>query len=197
MKAKIKNLKVDLSKVDFADPTNVNDGQNGKILEHAMRKQGFPVDSQSTVDLPNIGVECKTRKSTSKSCHTVGTMTYDDIINTPWDDTPFKQKMQKQYRVEISKNDIDDTVSAKGKIVDFNSEFIQKDLREAYESCRSQLKSQGKVIPKQTLYGGKFGLLEHKPNRSGAGKSYAFRVTHSGMKALTNKSILTGLFDIG
>ena len=67
MKAKIKSLKVDLSDAGFVDPSKVNDGTNGKILEQVMIQQGFPIDPSGTVDLP--GVEVKSRKSTTNSMH--------------------------------------------------------------------------------------------------------------------------------
>ncbi len=182
MKAKIKSLKVNLSEVPFVDPKNVRDGTNGKILETAMIKQGFPIDKTATVDLPTANVEIKTRKASSKSNHTVGTMTFDDIINTPWDETPFKQKLQQQYRVKIK-----DAKTASGKMVDFSHEIIQNDFREAYEICRTQLKLNGKTLyTGETIKGTQYGCLEHKPGPSKNGKSYAFRITDAGMKKAEN-----------
>ena len=197
MKPKIKSLKVDLSKVPFIDPTKVNDGTNGKILETAMKKQGFPVDSTGTVDLPGIDVEIKTRSSHTNSQHTTGTMIFADIINTPWDQTRFKKKLQKQYRVWIKSNVFDSNTTATGKIVDLSHPEIQSKLQAAYEDCRSQLKAQGKIVTGQTISSGQYGVLEHKPGKSGTGKSFAFRIPHSGMKKLLGTANIaeTGLFD--
>lgn len=197
MKAKIKSLKVDLSKVPFVDPSTVQDGTNGKILETAMKKQGFPIDSTGTVDLPGIDVEIKTRSFHTNSQHTVGTMRFDDIINTPWDQTPFKAKLQTQYRVWIKSNEIDSNTTATGEIVDFSHLEIQNKLQTAYEDCRSQLKAQGEIITRQIISGGQYGVLEHKPGDSGTGKSYALRIPHSGMKKLLGIANMakTGLFD--
>ena len=195
-KVRVKSLKVDLSKVPFKDPSKVNDGTNGKILEQAMKKQGFPIDSKGTIDLPSIDVEIKTRSANTNSHHTIGTMTFDDIINTPWDETPFKQKLQKQYRVTIREN-----ASASGKIVDLSHPEIQKHLEEAYEDCRYQLEKeyllQGKIIKGQTISSGQYGVLEHKPGPNGTGKSYALRIPNSGMKKLlgTADMLATGLFE--
>lgn len=197
MKAKVKSLKVDLSKIPFKDPAKVNDGTNGKILETAMKKQGFPVDSTGTVDLPSIGVEIKTRSSDTNSNHTIGTMTYDSIINTPWDQTPFKEKLQSQYRVDIKSDEINSGTISTGKIVDLSHPEIQKHFEEAYEDCRSQLAKQGKIITGQTISGGQYGVLEHKPGSSGTGKSYALRIPNSGMKKIlgTANMLDTGLFE--
>lgn len=191
-KVRVKSLKVDLSKVPFKDPSKVNDGTNGKILEQAMKKQGFPIDSKGTVDLPSIDVEIKTRSNQTNAPHTVGTMTFDDIINTPWDETPFKQKLQKQYRVTIKED-----ASASGKVVDLSHPKIQKHFKEAYENCQGRLKAQGTIIVGQTISGGQYGMLEHKPGPTKTGKSFAMRIPNSGMKKIlgTSGMLENGLFD--
>jgi hypothetical protein len=184
MKAKIKSLKVNLSDAGFVDPSKVNDGTNGKILEQVMINQGFPVDQSGIVDLPG-GIEIKSRKSTTESMHTVGTMTYDDIVRTPWHQTTFKQKLQKQYRVTIHKNELTDEIDTFDKIVDFSNPEIQSKLEEAYERNRLYLMIQHGIIKGQTVKaGGQYGKLEHKPGPSGTGKSYALRIPNSGMKKL-------------
>ena len=190
MKAKIKSLKVNLSNVDFKDPTKVNDGTNGKILEQAMMMQGYPIDQNGTIDLP--GIEVKSRKSTTDAMHTVGTMTYDDIISTPWDQTPFKQKLQTQYRVTINKEELTGDVNATGQVVDFSDPGIQKELEDAYEKNRMYLIIQNRIIRGQTITaGGQYGKLEHKPGPNGTGRSYAFRIPNSGMKKLINRATST------
>ena len=184
MKVKIKSLKVNLADAGFVDPAKVNDGTNGKILEQIMIKQGFPIDQSGTVDLPG-GIEVKTRKSTTGAMHTVGTMTYDDIIKTPWNQTTFKQKLQKQYRVTIHKNELTGQIDTFDKVVDFSDPEIQKLLEEAYEKNRLYLILQNRIIKGQTItVGGQFGKLEHKPGPSGTGKSYAMRIPDSGMKKI-------------
>jgi hypothetical protein len=189
----IKKLKVNLDNIDFSDPEKITDGKNGRILENAMRKQRFPIDSTAIVDLPGVnkhspGVEVKTRSKTTKACHTIGTMTYDNIINTAWDDSLFKKKLQQQYIVTISKNPLTGKIEAKGQMVNLTSTDIQNKFKQAYESCRSQLTSQGQIINKQTITSGQFGILEHKPTKSGLGKSYAMRIPHSGMKKILTEA---------
>ena len=183
MKVKIKSLKVNLDNIDFVDPDQVNDGRNGKILEQEMIRQGYPIDQNGTIDLP--GIEVKSRKSSTDAMHTVGTMTYDDILVTPWDQTPFKKKLQTQYRVTINKEECTGGVSATGKIVDLSDPEIQKELEDAYEKCRAELIAQGQIYIGQTITaGGQYGKLEHKPGPNGTGKSYALRIPNSGMKKL-------------
>lgn len=194
MKAKIKSLKVNLSNIDFADPDKVNDGRNGKILEQEMMRQGYPIDRSGTVDMPDIGIEVKSRKSSTDAMHTIGTMTYDEILVTPWDKTPFKQKLQKQYRVTINKDEFEGDINATGKVVDLSNPEIQAKLEEAYEKNRMWLIIQQRIIKGQTVTaGGQFGKLEHKPGPSGTGRSYALRIPNSGMKKLL--SIATSTFD--
>ena len=183
MKVKIKSLKVNLDNIDFVDPDQVNDGRNGKILEQEMIRQGYPIDQNGTIDLP--GIEVKSRKSSTDAMHTVGTMTYDDIVATPWDQTSFKKKLQTQYRVTINKDEFEGDVSATGKVVDFSNPEIQKELEDAYEKCRAELIAQGQIYVGQTITaGGQYGKLEHKPGPNGTGKSYALRIPNSGMKKL-------------
>lgn len=185
MKAKIKSLKVNLSNIDFADPDKVNDGRNGKILEQEMIRQGYPIDQNGTVDMPGIGIEVKSRKFSTGAMHTIGTMTYDDILVTPWDKTPFKQKLQKQYRVTINKDEFEGDINATGKVVDLTNPEIQKELEDAYEKCRAELIAQGDIYIGQTITaGGQYGKLEHKPGPNGTGKSYALRIPDSGMKKM-------------
>jgi|APGre2960657404_1045060.scaffolds.fasta_scaffold00799_5 hypothetical protein len=198
MKAKIKSLKVNLSNIDFADPDKVNDGRNGKILEQGMIRQGYPIDQNGTVDIPGVGIEVKSRKSSTGAMHTIGTMTYDDILVTPWDKTPFKQKLQKQYRVTINKDEFEGDINATGKVVDLSNPEIQAKLKEAYERNRMYLIIQHGIIKGQTIKaGGQYGKLEHKPGRSGTGRSYALRIPDSGMKKLlaTANSTFETLFD--
>lgn len=183
MKVKIKSLKVNLDNIDFTDPDQVNDGRNGRILEQEMMRQGYPIDQNGTIDLP--GIEIKSRKSSTDAMHTIGTMTYDDIVATPWDQTPFKKKLQTQYRVTINKEELTGNVSATGKVVDFSNPEIQKELGDAYEKCRAELIVQGQIILGQTITaGGQYGKLEHKPGPNGTGKSYALRIPNSGMKKM-------------
>jgi len=130
--------------------------------------------------------------------HTIGTMTYDDILVTPWDKTPFKQKLQKQYRVTINKDEFEGDINATGKVVDLSNPEIQAKLKEAYERNRMYLIIQHGIIKGQTIKaGGQYGKLEHKPGRSGTGRSYALRIPDSGMKKLlaTANSTFETLFD--
>ena len=157
MKAKLKSLKVDFSKITFEDPNTVNDGVNGRIVETEMIKQGFQIDHTGEVDIPKLAVEIKTRKAATKSMHTIGTMTFTDILNTPWCDTRFKKKLQTQYRVTIY-----DAKRAEGKIVDLSHQAIQQDLEASYEKCRMVLTLKNCIIP-GTIRGGQYGCLEYKP----------------------------------
>jgi hypothetical protein len=189
---KVKTLKVDFSKIHFKNPTTVNDSTNGHILQDGMINQGFALDKTGTVDIPGIGVEVKTRGSKSTASHTIGTMTYGNIMVTDWEDTTFCQKTQKQYRVDIDYNELDGTTTASGNLVDFSHAEIQKELKLAYETAKTALTQLGNLKDKKTIPGTQYGCLEHKE-----GNSYAFRIPHAGMKKLLNMANFTqsGLFE--
>lgn len=190
MSFKLKSLKVDLSKIVFNDPQTVTDGTNGHILEDGMRAQGYPIDSRAPVDLPIA--EVKSRSAFTNSMHTEGSITYEKVLSTAYDDTLIKQKLQVQYQVIIAAAN-----KASGKVVDFTAEEIQRHIRAAYENCRSQIKANNGLL-RGTVKGGQFGCLEHKPGTSGKGKSYAFRIPHSGMKKLLATSNMIDLgFEFG
>lgn len=189
---KVKKIKVDLSKVQFKAKASRHDYENGKILEDAMIEQGFPIDQTGTVDLPN-GIEVKTRSAKTKSKHTIGTMTIDKIIKTPWDETTFKQKLQHQYRVTINDdNHLTGQVTAKGELVDLSHPEIQQHFKDAYEKCRNQLTMQivtgEEITPRQRISGGQYGELEHKPAKKSLGNSFAWRIPPSGMKKILAKA---------
>lgn len=183
MSIRIKEVKVDFGDLYFPDAKDCNDGSIGRAIEQELIKQGFNV-SNGVIDLPDYNLEVKTRKSSSKSAHTVGTMTHDDILNTPWEETTFKQKLQNQLRVTI---DVDSgKVSSQDVIHLEDDEDIQKELKAAYESAQKKLLdhyTQTGEILEESYIKGKDGeaFFEYKE-----GNSYAFRITDSGMKRYVN-----------
>jgi hypothetical protein len=125
-------------------------------------------------------------------------MTYDNIIATSWDNTTFKEKLQQQWRVIISNNSVTGGVDASDNMFDFTHTGIQERFEEAYENCRSQLAAQGNIITGQTITSGQYGVLEHKPSKTGKGKSYALRIPNSGMKKVLREanSTFNDLFEV-
>lgn len=185
MNVRIKEVKADFSDLYFPDAKSCNDGSMGRAIEQSLVKQGFNV-SNGVIDLPDYQLEVKTRKSSSKSPHTVGTMTHDDILNTPWEQTSFKQKLQNQFRVTIN---VDSGLVSNQDVIHLeDDEDIQKELRASYESAQKKLldyyTKTGEILQESYIKGedGE-AFLEYKE-----GSSYAFRITDSGMKRYINMS---------
>lgn len=140
MQAKITKLnRAENSLVGMKIPKqNPNDpGNIGRLTEDVMINNGYRIEKTQVVDMPDLGIEQKTRKIGSRSGHTVCKMTIEDIINTPWEDSPVRQKMQRQFRIEY---DDDEQVIVEAKIYDFTMEEIQRDLKVAYETARELFK---------------------------------------------------------
>jgi hypothetical protein len=188
---RVKEVKVDFSDLYFPNAKECIDGSMGIAIEKAMEEQGFKI-SKGTIDIEEYQLEIKTRKKSSSSPHTVGTMTLKDIIDTPWDQTPFKQKLQNQFRVTI-----DDEI---GRVCDqrvvhlSDDPDIQKELEKSYENARTILTERYNAtgqIPKGTIKNSDdIGLLEHR-----SGSQYAYRITDSGMKRFINMANTAPVFN--
>jgi hypothetical protein len=190
---RVKTLKSDLSQLDFPNAKNCIDGSMGKAVEQELVRQGFKVSS-GVIDLPDLQLEIKTRKSSSDSPHTVGTMTHDDILNTSWKDTSFRQKLQSQFRVTI------DTKTGKVSeqvVIHFRDDpDIDRELERSYEDARIKLRifhtlSNGNILKDYTIRGDdRLAFLEYKD-----GSSYAFRIDHRGMKRFINMANTAPVFN--
>jgi|LakMenE18May11ns_1017448.scaffolds.fasta_scaffold9872652_4 hypothetical protein len=176
-----KLLKVNFDHLYFPNAKHCNDGSMGREIENELRRQGFNVRSDSVIDMPDLLLEIKTRKSSSSAAHTVGTMTHTNILANSWDKTSFKQKLQSQYRVII---DVETGKVGKAAVVHFHDDpDLQNELRKAYEDARSILHDHyfqtGTILESCSIKSSKNSpaFLEYKD-----GNSYAFRITDCGMK---------------
>lgn len=179
------SLNIDWSDLILQNPRKVTDGSNGIAVENYMRSKGFAVNSNSTVDLPKFGthgVEIKSRGIYSTTAPwTIGTMTDNAIIKTPWDKTSFKKKLQIQFHVLIGEDINLNGIVVDSYIVDFRNPEFQETLRTAYEHARKNLMN-GNF---GTAAGTRYGMLEQRTENS-----YAFRITAIGMKNLTNAALI-------
>jgi hypothetical protein len=187
---KVKNINVDWSLVKLNNPKETIDGSNGHLVENVLEDIGFPLDRVATTDLP--GMEVKSKSKYSKTSWTIGRMTYNKIVNTPWADSPIKEKMQKQYQLIISEKTYDASgVITDAKVVDFTFHEIQKILEKAYENCRQQL------INNSGNHGTVKSDIAYFEYRKG--NSYQFRIKNSSMKNLVSQAsaLSNPLFDFG
>lgn len=152
-------------------------GNIGHLVEDVMADAGYPIDRQATVDLPALKVEVKTRTAEATSAHAIGSMTIDDIINTPYQNSPVKDKFQQQFRVTHS-DTFREVTSA--KIYDFSDTYIQGLVERDYEAGRAifaELQKNNDKYPKYVRGANTDFYWEKKESNS-----YAFRVSDSAMK---------------
>jgi hypothetical protein len=90
------------------------------------------------VDITHLQVEIKSKctDSKSKSDWTIGTMTYQDIIDTPYIDSAFYKKLQALWVIQYSKSSQRVEQSA---VYYFDLDEIQEKLMKGYEDCRALL----------------------------------------------------------
>lgn len=111
-------------------------GDIGRWIEDELQRRGYRVNRGYGPDLKDMDVEIKTRLDSSTSGHTVGSMLGIDIVNTPWEQSNVRNKIQRQYRVYYNDENV---VTDRTGIYDFTDPFIQELLRESYEYGRSVL----------------------------------------------------------
>ena len=186
MKAKIKKLNKTLVGTSVPKQQRGNEGNTGRYYHQQMG-----VSNAKGADIKKLDLELKTRKRGSKAPHTTGTMVYDDIISTPWNQTTFAQKRQR-----IQEAIHDDTFAVENEIVsekiyDLTKPEIQDLLEHDYEIARAELDNLGPNAT-GTIRGGQFGILEHK-----GGNTWAHRIPDSGYQKLKNlaSSTVDDLFD--
>jgi hypothetical protein len=184
---KIKKLNTGSDTLVLPKQSKGNEGNVGKFYEKHLADMGFSMNAGQGVDIPGLNIENKTRNRDSRAFHTVGTMTYDNIINTPYEQSTICQKLQQQNRVEY---DNTFNVVTNESVYDFRDPDIQKRLKDSYENARSILRQQGGPGP-GTIVGGQYGVFEWK-----SGNTYAHRIPDSGMKKMKvmAKSTFNDLF---
>ncbi len=193
MTIRVKTVKADLSHLEFPSAKYCCDGSMGLAIENELRNQGFNVSS-GVIDMPDLQLEIKTRKSTSDAPHTVGTMTHNDILNTSWKYTSFRQKLQSQLRITI---DAETGKVSDQTVIHFRDDpDIDNELERSYETARSMLKVHhllhNSIMKSYTIRGkDRLGFLEYKN-----GTSYAFRISDSGMKRFINMANTAPQFNL-
>jgi hypothetical protein len=112
-----------------------NPGNVGNYIEQCIISSGhYNYNTQKGVDLPDIGVEVKTRNEDATSPQTIGRMTIDDIKNTPYEQSSIYEKIQTQYRVKHR-----DGIITEESVYDFSDPMIQDIIEESYETARKMI----------------------------------------------------------
>ena len=128
--ARVKVIKDNIRKGDIVPPST-NDCTVGQFVDQVMASKGHKIDARGILDLPEYGIDNKTRKYGSKAPHSQGSMTIKKIVVTPdWFQTNFYQKTRNQNQItydEIFREVVD--VS----IIDGELPEIQSKHKQAYE----------------------------------------------------------------
>lgn len=156
------------------------DGAVGHHVEQYLTIHGVSVDQMAVCDL-NTGEELKTRKTSSKAKHTVGTMTLNNIINGTYKKSSISEKLKYQIRFEWS-----DTYHKITHVsfVDMTDKNIQEILLSRYEASRTALteaveSAKNNKQPIEFSAHQTFGDFEYKGSNS-----FAFRLPDAIMKKI-------------
>jgi hypothetical protein len=174
MKPKVVRLKANMVGKSVASTFG---GASGRDIENKLREQGFPMSNASEPDIPEYGVEVKSRDLDATSAHSVARMSPEDIKSTPYRQSVVYDKLQQQYRVKTKYQVI---VSA--EVYDFSAPHIQEKIEKCYEAARLKI-IQGDE--NDYITGGYYGFFERQANGP---RSYQFRFTDGAMKKLETMS---------
>lgn len=185
MKPKITKIKLNLLGVDLPEDHAIR----GKALEDYLANHGMPVSSESGPDYPEFDLELKSKDTESTSANSVGSMTIEDIIKTPYELSCISAKLKSQWRVKVTSGIVVDS-----DVYDFSATFIQEILKEAYEAARQKIINGDRG---SFVYGTRYGYFERKTKRGVWSNSYMFRITTSAMDNLESmaKSTYNTIFE--
>jgi hypothetical protein len=162
---KIKTLNIDLVGTKVPDKYN---GEAGRYIEDLLRQKGLAISTKRGPDtsVHNIPIEVKSRDVDSISAETVATMTPDEILKTPYEESLVCEKFQTQFRVYTK-----DNVVIKNILCNFGDHpGVQGIAKSAYENVRERMKNEG---PYGTYYlGNKYAYFEQTGK---SGLSFRFR----------------------
>jgi hypothetical protein len=161
-------------------PAWTQDHEAGHWADQQLEQNGHKVDHTGIVDLPEYGVDNKIRLDSSNASHTIGSMTIDNIINTPdWRHTRFYQKSKNQNRIKYNKQFME---ISSVHLLDMEIDDVQLALSSAYDDVRSRL-IQGDRS-KEIKSGNGWVILDGY----GHPNSYRFRIRNSAMKQIESLS---------
>lgn len=177
-------------------PMVQKNGNVGRCIEDMLEAYGNNVSRNRGIDLPGDGLEVKTRNEGAISPQTIGGMSHQSIIDTPWHQSSIRDKVQKQYRIKYKESleHHNESIITSEQIYDFTCPEIQDKLEEAYEFGRKHLSkfSPGEG-PNCTPSTGQWGYFEQQVDGQ-----YQFRVTDKTMKKMESiaSSHLNGIFEL-
>lgn len=189
-KPKISKIKNSDSLIGKQLPSHLDGGASGRAVEEILENEfGFQINTGAGADIPDWNLEVKTRCTSATSPQTVATMSADDIVCTPYEDSIVAEKLQQQLRIKHNEYNI----ITSADVYDFSKPFIQEELKKAYEHGRNQIRN-NESVGCTSCKGGYLGYFEqcHSPRSS----AYSFRLSLGQMRKLESmaKSTFTSLF---
>jgi hypothetical protein len=180
-----------------------NTGNVGNFIDQYLKTQMGISNTTTTVDLSILGIEVKSKDIHTNSDWSIGSMTLEDILSTPYIESSIYQKLQALLLVTT------DDVFQVIKDVElhyFDFDEVQQLLCDSYESARAGIQHQVNLhaahIAKRIVAGDPNAILEKiqfknyekiqgqygKFEFTNTGSSFMFRISLSQMKHLTSLS---------
>lgn len=175
--ARVKIIKDNIA-VGSPVPNFTQDHEAGRWVDQEMRSKGHVVDITGAVDMPEYGIDNKSRNVQSKAAWTIGSMTIENIIATPvWEHTRFYKKCKNQNQVKYN-TDFMEIVDV--SVVDMDIDLIQQNLKKDYHDLRQRVieGDRSKEIK------GSWMIFDGYGHRD----SYRMRITNRAMKMIKNIS---------
>lgn len=178
-KARVKTIKQNVQK-GTTTPNFRNDCDAGFWVDNELANNGIVVDKNGVVDLPEFGIDNKSRKKGSKANHTVGSITIAAIEATSKiEETRLWPKMQNQNQVTYDETFREITSV---EVLDMDLPEIQDKFKSDYADLHTQVINGNR---KKTIYGKNGWLVLDGYGHEG---SYRLRITDWAMKQIRTLS---------
>jgi hypothetical protein len=190
--------------------TKNNSSVVGVFIDNLVRKfAGASTGITTGVDLQQFGIEVKSQDIQTGSDWTIGTMTFDDLINTPYISSSIYQKLQ---ALLLIKYDNKLRVITSANLYYLDNDEVQSIFEKAYEAARTeaishQLNFKSNLNQQVIVFGDediKFSNSHRFKGTPGycfefnnSGTSFKFRISNKEMKRVARLATATNhaLFD--
>lgn len=137
-KPRVRDFKNSLVGQSVPVRTDVNSAITGLFIdEYAKNLAGVWKDNiEKVVDIMHLGIEVKSKDIHSDSNWSIGSMTFNDIIDTPYIDSPIYKKLQALFLVRYD-NDL--SIITHTDLYYFDNDEVQTRIQTAYESIRNEM----------------------------------------------------------
>lgn len=176
----------------FPDTLNPNDdGAYGKYIDKTIKQALKTVDpNNGNPDLSDYDIELKSKKQDSGTNWTIATMTAQDIINTPYRNSPVFRKLQALLLVEHNTILVTDVT-----LTYLDNDDAQERIQDFYETVRNALSlyvlSNGYNFSDSQQFKHRIGVLEH----NNVGQEFKFRLRQAHLDTMVSMSANVSIRD--